>query len=91
MQSMCHLLVGALLLSVTALSIQPVPLVDVFVGGQDGYPAYRIPALVTTKHGTLLAFAEATCAFAQWRSLQHGGGRGALPWLAGCTPSTGRA
>lgn len=33
-------------------------LVDVFVGGQDGYPAYRIPALITTKRGTLLAFAE---------------------------------
>lgn len=34
------------------------PLVDVFVGGQDGYPAYRIPALITTKRGTLLGFAE---------------------------------
>jgi sialidase-1 len=34
------------------------PLVDVFVGGQEGYPAYRIPALITTKRGTLLAFAE---------------------------------
>jgi sialidase-1 len=34
------------------------PLVDVFVGGQDGYPAYRIPALVTTRGGSLLAFAE---------------------------------
>jgi sialidase-1 len=33
-------------------------LVDVFVGGQDGYPAYRIPALITTRRGTLLAFAE---------------------------------
>ena len=31
---------------------------DVFVGGQDGYPAYRIPSLVTTKQGSLLAFAE---------------------------------
>jgi len=30
----------------------------VFVGGQDGYPAYRIPALIATKRGTLLAFAE---------------------------------
>ncbi len=34
------------------------PLVDVFVGGQDGYPAFRIPAIVTTKGGWLLAFAE---------------------------------
>lgn len=32
-------------------------LVDVFVGGQ-GYPAYRIPALLTTRRGALLAFAE---------------------------------
>lgn len=33
-------------------------LVDVFVGGEDGYPAYRIPALLATRRGTLLAFAE---------------------------------
>ena len=32
--------------------------VDVFVIGQDGYPAFRIPALLTTKRGSLLAFAE---------------------------------
>ena len=32
--------------------------VDVFVNGQDGYPAFRIPALLTTKRGSLLAFAE---------------------------------
>lgn len=37
----------------------PAPaLVDVFVGGKDGYPAYRIPALVCTRRGSLLAFAE---------------------------------
>jgi sialidase-1 len=34
------------------------PLVDVFVGGQDGYPAYRIPAIVRSRSGVLLAFAE---------------------------------
>ncbi len=32
--------------------------VDVFVAGEDGYFAYRIPALLTTKSGTLLAFCE---------------------------------
>jgi sialidase-1 len=31
---------------------------DVFVSGQDGYHTYRIPALITTKKGTLLAFCE---------------------------------
>ena len=30
----------------------------VFARGQDGYPDYRIPSLVTTRTGTLLAFAE---------------------------------
>jgi sialidase-1 len=34
------------------------PLVDVFINGQEGYPAYRIPTLITTKRGTLLAIAE---------------------------------
>ena len=32
--------------------------VEVFTNGQEGYPAYRIPSLITTKGGTLLAFAE---------------------------------
>lgn len=31
---------------------------DVFVSGEDGYPLYRIPALLTTAKGTLLAFCE---------------------------------
>lgn len=33
--------------------------VAVFVGGEDGYPVYRIPAAVTTETGVLVAFAEA--------------------------------
>ncbi|MEC3878960.1 sialidase family protein [Parapedobacter sp. 10938] len=31
---------------------------DVFVGGEDGYHTYRIPALVVSKQGTMLAFCE---------------------------------
>jgi sialidase-1 len=35
-----------------------VPAVDVFVAGQDGYHTHRIPSLLVTAKGTVLAFAE---------------------------------
>ena len=36
----------------------PLPMIDVFVGGQDGYNTYRIPAIVQLASHRLLAFAE---------------------------------
>src|SRR5262245_7087200 len=49
------LLVTILPLATFQLRAEPV---DVFVGGQDGYFAYRIPSLIATPRGTLLAFCE---------------------------------
>lgn len=34
------------------------PLTDVFISGQDGYHTYRIPSLIVTGKGTVLAFCE---------------------------------
>ncbi len=46
--------ISALLLS-AAVSL---PALDLFVSGTDGYHTFRIPALVVTTKGTVLAFAE---------------------------------
>ncbi len=46
-----------------ALAKEPGPeKTEVFVNGQDGYPVYRIPSIVTTKKGVLLAFCEGRAA-----------------------------
>src|SRR6185503_7886315 len=45
-------------IAISAAEPAPPPCIDVFVGGEGGYPAYRIPALITTRKGTMLAFAE---------------------------------
>ena len=51
------LLLAALRLDPACRAAAEPPTVDVFVSG-DGYNAYRIPALVCTPKGTLLAFCE---------------------------------
>lgn len=56
--SLCSLLVVGAPGNHVAEAAQP-RFVDVFAGGKDGFPAYRIPSLIATKGGVLLAFAEA--------------------------------
>lgn len=48
----------AVMISSSLLAQTDSPVVDVFVPKSDGYPAIRIPSLVSTSSGTLLAFAE---------------------------------
>ena len=47
----------ALAFSTTVAHAQPTE-TDVFTAGQDGYKVYRIPSLITSSEGTLLAFCE---------------------------------
>jgi sialidase-1 len=53
-------LVGCWFVSASSLAQAPAeaPAVDVFTAGQDGYHTHRIPSLLVTGKGTLLAFAE---------------------------------
>jgi len=44
--------------SVSCAIREPPPLKEVFVSGSDGYHTYRIPSLLYTDKGTLLAFCE---------------------------------
>ena len=54
-----HFLIAALLLAVAAFARAAEPeQVSVFNAGRDGYHTYRIPSLLITKKGTLLAFCE---------------------------------
>jgi sialidase-1 len=56
---MTMIMVPSLTLSADAAPAPKTPeRVNVFTSGQDSYPAIRIPSLVLTRAGTLLAFAE---------------------------------
>jgi sialidase-1 len=57
-RSLFILLCAFSLVSTRAAAPDTPRFVDVFTNGKEGYPAYRIPSLLTTKGGTLLAFAE---------------------------------
>ena len=41
-----------------ALTAAPIAKTDLYVGGEGGYHTYRIPALIVSAKGTLLAFCE---------------------------------
>jgi Neuraminidase (sialidase) len=49
----------ATLTAASALQGQEVKKHELFRSGADGYALYRIPGIVVTKQGTLLAYAEA--------------------------------
>ena len=51
----CLVLMGSTLV---VAGESPLEQTDVFVSGRDGYHTYRIPAIVVTKQGTVLAFCE---------------------------------
>lgn len=48
-----------LILTAVTLDAQEPEFYDCFTGGKEGYPAYRIPSVVVSKAGTIIAFAEA--------------------------------
>lgn len=64
---------------------------DVFRAGEDGYTAYRIPGVVVTKKGTLIAYAEARKkSYRDWGAIDIGVKRstdGGRTWSAMAMPA----
>lgn len=62
MKLLARPLVAFALVALAGLAPAAAPLlekVDLFAAGQDGYALYRIPGIVTTRRGTVLAYCEA--------------------------------
>lgn len=62
---MTRAILYSLLLSGFAMAAEP-QFSDVFLAGKEGYPSIRIPSVVVTKNGSVLAFAEGRA----WRADQ---------------------
>ena len=60
MMSMLRVTVLAVVLAVLPSTTMAVDFeqIDVYASGRDGYHTYRIPSIVVTNNGTLLAFCE---------------------------------
>jgi sialidase-1 len=58
MKSLLKFLLAALLTIATASAAPSFEEKDLFTGGEDGYHTYRIPALLVTAKGSVLAFCE---------------------------------
>jgi sialidase-1 len=55
--------------------------IDLHVSGRDGYHTYRIPSVIVTKQGTVLAFCEGRKTHPAIRAIFHS---------SSCTTSAGR-
>jgi sialidase-1 len=63
---MLRMLIGVLLCASAALAEPRMETTDLFEAGRDGYKIYRIPGIVVTSKGTILAYCEARKTGSDW-------------------------
>ena len=69
MKKMLLLLLAASLIGPARTAEPLLERIDVFEGGKEGYAFYRIPGLVVTSKGTVLAYCEARRSSSDWSSI----------------------